>query len=256
MVFIERAQYHTVKKLPEMFMIRRKFIVAMLLSATGVALARVVEFVGGMPWFKQPTVLPEPVVPGPWTFFTAHEAATVEAIADRLIPADALSIGGREAGCALFIDRQLSGDFGKAVTQYRLGPVAAGTPQQGPQFIETPAERYRLGLTALDAHCRDMPNGKPFAELDAARQDAVLTQIESGQISLGAVHGIAFFNLLLQNVREGYFADPIYGGNKDMAGWRLLGFPGARYDFRDVIKRQGEDLKIIPISLLNQAASK
>ncbi|RQT41415.1 gluconate 2-dehydrogenase subunit 3 family protein [Burkholderia cepacia] len=232
-------------------MLRRKFLSSMLLFVAGVATAKAKIIFGGMPWFKDPAVLPDPVVAGGWTFFTADEAETVEAISDRLIPADELGMGGKEAGCAVFIDRQLSGDYGKAATQYRLGEFKKGTPQQGPQFSDTPAERYRKGLAALDSHCRESFRQR-FVAMSPDRQDALLSQIETGQVALGEIEPKAFFNMVLQNVREGYFADPIYGGNKDMAGWKMLGFPGARYDFRDVIGRRGEDLKIIPISLIGR----
>ena len=235
-------------------MLRRNFLVAMVLAAAGVAIARAKVIFGGAPWSKDPVLMPEPVVADGWKFFTAPELAAVNAIADRLIPHDDLSIGGSEAGCALFIDRQLVGDFGQGVARYKLGPVVAGTPQQGPQFIETPAERYRIGLAALDAHCAASFGGKAFAALAPAQQDQVLTDLEAGHISVGKLDPRAFFNLLLQNVREGYFADPIYGGNKDMASWKWLGFPGAQYDFRDQIGQRGKDLKIIPISLLGKKA--
>ncbi len=224
----------------------------MILMAAGIAVARARVIFGGMPWFKDPVMLPEPVVPDGWKFFTAAEVATVEAIADRLIPPDELSIGGKEAGCALFIDRQLAGDYGRAATQYRLGDFKPGTPSQGPQIKDTPAERYRKGLQSLDAHCRTNFGQKTFAALAADQQDGLLKQLEAGQLALANVDAKAFFNLVLQNVREGFFADPVYGGNKDMAGWKMLGFPGAQYDFRDMIGRQGEDLKIIPISLISR----
>jgi gluconate 2-dehydrogenase gamma chain len=233
-------------------LLRRKFLSSLVLMAAGIAVAKARVIFGGMPWFKDPVVLPEPVVPDGWKFFTANEVAAVEAIADRLIPADELSIGGKDAGCALFIDRQLSGDYGRAATQYRLGDIRPGTPSQGPQFKDTPAERYRAGLESLNDHCKQSFSGKAFNELSPAQQDALLTQLEAGSLQLATVDSKAFFNMVLQNVREGFFADPIYGGNKDMAGWKMLGFPGAQYDFRDVIGRQGEDLKIIPISLISR----
>jgi hypothetical protein len=82
-----------------------------------------------------------------------------------------------------------------------------------------------------------------LAAPSADQQDALSTQLESGQLALGAVDSKSFSNLVLQNVREGFCGDPIYGDNKDMAGWKMVGFPGAQYDFRDVIRRRGEDLK-------------
>jgi len=151
----------------------------MILMAAGIAVAKARVIFGGMPWLKDPVVLPEPVVPDGWKFFTADEVSAVEAIADRLIPSDELSIGGKEAGCALFIDRQLSGDYGRAATQYRLGTFKPGTPSQGPQFEDTPAERYRAGLKSLDDHCKQRFGGKAFSALAprAAGQPAQTTRI-------------------------------------------------------------------------------
>jgi gluconate 2-dehydrogenase gamma chain len=188
-------------------------------------------------------------------YLTQSEFDTVAAIAERMIPADELSIGGKEAGCAAFIDRQLAGDFGRAATQYRLGRFIKGTPEQGPQSALTPAERYRQGLAALDAHCRKQL-GKPFTQLDGVEQDGILTQMEQGTLDLGAdVETVPLFELVLQNVREGFLSDPIYGGNKDMASWKMLGFPGAQYDFRDMLDKKGQKLAIIPISLVDNAGN-
>ena len=92
--------------------------------------------------------------------------------------------------------------------------------------------------------------GKAFAELAASEQDEVLKALESGQAQLkGGVSAKSFFELLLQNTIEGFFADPIYGGNRDMAGWRLIGFPSARYDYRDFVSRHGEPYPLPPVAL-------
>jgi len=186
-------------------------------------------------------------------FLTAAEAETLGAIADRLIPADELSIGGKEAGCVAFIDRQLDGTFGQGVSDYRRGPYFQGTPEQGPQNKLTPAQRYRVGLAALAACCQ-REYGKGFAQLDAATQDQLLTRMEANQLALGEVDSKPLFELVLQNVREGFLADPVYGGNKDMASWNMLGFPGARYDFRDYMDRKGEKFNFIPVSLIDSAS--
>jgi gluconate 2-dehydrogenase gamma chain len=192
-----------------------------------------------------------PVYSGGQAFLTAPEKETIAAVFDRLIPADALSIGAVEAGCVEFLDRQLGGDFGKAASQYRLGPYTDGTPEQGPQFRQTPAERYRAGIAALEAHCQKA-SSKRFAALAPAEQDALLSGLETGAIHLDGQDGVAFFALMLQNVREGFLADPMYGGNKDMAAWKMIGFPGARYDFRDVVDKRGQELNILPTSLLQR----
>ena len=233
---------------------RRHFLTSMAVLLFSTALkVKAKIFSGGMPWIIHSVRPPKPVVAGEWKFFTPEEVSLVETLADRIIPADELSIGGKEAGCAVFLDRQLSGDFGKAVTTYRLGPVIQdGLPQAGPQYKDTPAERYKLGLTALNNVAKSRNGGKNFTELSGEQQDDLLRRVESGEIPLAGVNGQLFFNMLVQNMREGFFSDPLYGGNKDMAGWKMLGFPGARYDFRDVIDRRGEDLHIEPVSMLSQ----
>lgn len=182
------------------------------------------------------------------TFLNDAERRTMGAVFDRLIPADDLSMGATEAGCVTFLDRQLAGDWGRAASRYRAGPFRPGTPEQGDQSPFTPRERYRRGIEALDARSRS-DHAKPFADLPVAQQDAVLHAMEAGG------HGDepkALFALMLQNVREGYFADPLYGGNKDMVGWKLIGFPGARYDYRIEIDRPGADLKLDSVSLMDR----
>jgi len=226
--------------------------IAMLAAAGTLPTAKAAIIRGQAPWAPESTQPPEPFKAGGLTFFTAEEATAIGAIADRLIPADELSIGATEAGCVGFIDQQLAGPFGSAGTQYREGPFLEGTPQQGPQFKQTPAERYRMALTALAQYCTGHEK-KTFAELAPERQDTLLTLLEAGTLPLPGMNTASiagFFNLVLQNVREGYFADPMYGGNKGMAGWKLLGFPGAQYDFRDVIGKRGQKLDIIPVSMV------
>lgn len=237
-------------------MVQRRSVLVFLLGLAATAYAKATIIFGGKPFTREITPPPTPVDPSaPWTFFNADEAATIEAIVDRLIPADELSMGGKEAGCAVFLDRQLAGDYGKSVVQYLSGPAAKGTPQQGPQFTNTIAQRYRINLAALENYCRGQYAGKGFSALDADAQDKLLGDLEAGHVTLKDVDGISFFNQLLQNTREGYFADPIYGGNKDMVDWKLVGFPGARYDYRDYIGRRGEDLKLIPVSLIDRVGT-
>lgn len=234
---------------------RRQFLTSM--TALGVAstistLTKAETVKEGQPW--QPGMASTPPTPprqGGLQFLSSHEFATVEAIAERFIPADELSISGKEAGCAVFIDRQLAGDYGNAVAVYRLGRFIKGTPEQGPQSPLTPAQRYRAGLAALDKVTAQQ-YGKAFVELSGEQQDQVLTALEKGKLDLGeSIVSKEFFELLLQNVREGFLADPIYGGNKGMASWKMIGFPGARYDFRDLLGKKGQKLNIIPTSLID-----
>ncbi|HEY4254036.1 MAG TPA: gluconate 2-dehydrogenase subunit 3 family protein [Roseomonas sp.] len=225
-----------------------------LLAATAlVALARVAppaEAATGMPWSANEAYPPTPVVPGPWLFFNADEAQAVEAIVDRLIPADELGPGGRAAGCAVFIDRQLTGPYGTHEWLYMQGPFPSDPlPSQGMQSPLTPRQQYRQGLAALAEYCRTTFAGKTFHQLAPVDQDRVLTGLEKGDIHLNGFSGTMLFNALLANTMEGFFADPIYGGNKDMCGWKLVGFPGTRYDYRDVIANPNKPYTLPPVSL-------
>jgi len=212
------------------------------------------NFIGGvLPWEPGLTSPPVPVRPGPWLYFTAEEAAAVEAIVDRLIPPDESGPGGKGAGCAVFIDRQLEGAFGDARALYMRPPFAVGTPSQGLQSPIVPKERYRASLAALDDYCKATFAGKSFTMLSAAEQDRVLTGLEKDEIKLKGASGKEFFETVLANTIEGFFADPIYGGNRDMVGWKLIGFPGARYDYRDHVGKHNQPYPLPPVSMLGRS---
>ncbi|MDB6452736.1 gluconate 2-dehydrogenase subunit 3 family protein [Falsirhodobacter sp. 20TX0035] len=201
-----------------------------------------------------PAFLPRPAIHGgSFQVLTADiDRRTVTAVFDRLIPADDLGASASEAGCVEFLDMQLAGPFGEGASLYRKGPKLPNEDElaQTPQFIETPRERYATGLAALEAFAQKT-EGASFADLPEPRQDAILKGMEDGTVDLGPdVNTKAFFELMLINVREGYFSDPIYGGNKDMVGWKMIGFPGARYDYRLYADRTGEDLGLEPVSLI------
>ncbi|WP_461349259.1 gluconate 2-dehydrogenase subunit 3 family protein [Bradyrhizobium sp. USDA 4451] len=190
---------------------------------------------------------------GPWQFFTADEARAMEAIVDRIIPPDPETPGGKDAGCAVFIDRQLKGAYGANEGLYMLGPYIKGSKEQGPQSQTPHAELYRKGLAELDAFCRSSQGGKPFAELSADQQDAVLKKIEAGEAKFDGVDAQGFFDTLLKDVPEGFFSDPIHGGNRDMVGWKMIGFPGIRYDYRDWVKRHNERYPYPPVGIAGRA---
>jgi gluconate 2-dehydrogenase gamma chain len=192
---------------------------------------------------------PEPVRPGPWQFFTPEEAATVEALVDRLIPPDPNTPGGKDAGCAVFIDRQLAGGYGEARGLYMRPPFMDGSKEQGSQSPLTPATRYRRSLAALDKHCTASFAGKHLNQLPVELQDKVIAGMENGEVKFEDVSARGFFDLLLQNTQEGFFADPVYGGNRNMVGWRMIGFPGARYDYRDWIERHNEKYPLPPVGI-------
>ena len=209
---------------------------------------------GHLPWSPFAGDPPKPVNPLGWYFFNPGEAATVEAIVNRLIPGDHLSPSGKDCGCAVFIDRQLAGDFGQASRLYTKGPFMPGLATQGYQGDLTPAGRYRLGLRALNDYTNTAYK-KDFRALTPAQQDTVLAGLDGGSITLKLKSGFStkeFFELMLQNTMEGFFADPLYGGNKNMASWKMIGFPGARYDYRDHIDKHNQLYPHGPVSIYGQ----
>jgi gluconate 2-dehydrogenase gamma chain len=216
--------------------------------------AQAANISGRLPWEAFAGEPPRPVNPRGWYFFTPAEASAMEAVVDRLIPADHLSVGGKDAGCAIFIDRQLAGSYGKSSRLYMQGPFTKGLPTQGYQAALAPAGRYREGLRALNDYAHGA-HGKVFAQLSAPQQDEILQDLEGGKIDLKLTSGLSgrsFFELMLQNTMEGFFADPLYGGNKGLAGWKLVGFPGARYDYRDHVDKHNVAYPRGPVSIYGE----
>lgn len=229
---------------------RRKLLLssagAFFVAATSSAGATIIK--GIIPFKPFDYNPPETLGPGGWYFFTPQEGRAIEALVERLIPADDLSVSGKDAGCAEFIDRQLAGSYGTFERLYMQGPFVSGTPEQGDQSPFVPQQRYRIGLAALDAHCRQTLQ-KPFADLSGEQKDKVISGIESGDIAFNEIDSKMFFGILLQNTMEGFFADPIYGGNRDMVSWKMIGFPGARYDYRDYIDLHNQKIDLPPLSI-------
>jgi len=169
-------------------------------------------------------------------FFTPQEATVVVALVDTLIPKDDVGPGGIEAGVPIFIDRELAGAYGRGARMYLDGPFAQGTPQQGYQLPLTLAELYRVGIADLNAWCARTRGGKTFDQLSSADRITALKDIEAGRAEFAQVPARTFFSLLLQNTMEGYFADPMYGGNRNGAVWKMIGFPGAIGIYGEVIE--------------------
>jgi gluconate 2-dehydrogenase gamma chain len=78
----------------------------------------------------------------------------------------------------------------------------------------------------------------------------VIGGLEAGSFALNGADGKEFFGQILTDTRNGFLADPIYGGNKDLAAWKMIGFPGTHYDYSDWIDRHNQrvTLPVIGIS--------
>jgi gluconate 2-dehydrogenase gamma chain len=181
-----------------------------------------------------------------YLFLNTEEAAFIEAAVARLIPADNQWLGAREAGVANYIDKQLGGAWGAGERLYRSGPWQNGTPSQGYQLPFTPAELFRTAIAAINA---ELKTKTPFAKMGADEQDAYLRSLEAGGKNLGGVPSNVFFSALWESTVEGFFSDPVYGGNHDMVAWRMIGFPGAYASYSDLVDRHGIKVGHQPTSL-------
>ena len=156
-------------------------------------------------------------------FFNQEDAATIAAFTERLMPGAAGKPGAREAGVLRYIDLALAGAYADL------------------------QDFYRRSLAQLDAYCRKTYQ-ESFRRLDAARQDEVITALERDQVTgFTWPSGLEFFNIIRTHTMEGLFADPIYGGNQNFAGWRLVGFPGAQSIFTPADMRSRQAFTREPI---------
>lgn len=216
---------------------------------TGVTLAQTTTPATTPAPAPNPAAAAPPGAPYTPVYFNAAEWAFIQAAVARLIPSDDTGPGAIEAGVPEFIDRQMEGAFGHAATWYMQGPFVEVSPLFGYQKKMPPREVYRAGISATDVYCRKQYSDKAFAQLTAAQQDEVLRGLEGGGIVLEGVGATDFFGFLLQNTKEGYFSDPIHGGNKNAAAWKMIGFPGARADYADWVDRPGVKYNLPPVSI-------
>jgi gluconate 2-dehydrogenase gamma chain len=172
-----------------------------------------------------------------YAFLNIEEAAFVEALVDHMVPADDLTPKGTDIGLNIFIDRALAGGWGKGERLYMQGPWKRGTPNQGYQLPLTPAQLYRAGIEATNAYCRKT-YGRTFERLDEKQREEVLIGLSGGKITFDSgLPARTFWGTVYQTVMEGMFSDPIYGGNRNKAGWKLIGFPGVIAVHRENVEK-------------------
>ncbi len=195
-------------------------------------------------------MMSEPTILNAYGYLTPPEIAFLDAAAERLIPTDELGPGAKDAGVTVYIDRQLFSAWGTHGRNYRSGPWLEGTPEQGFQSRLTPQEIFRIGIREINDHCRATYQ-KPFDQLPPEKQDEILKALEQNQIALPSLSSKLFFDLLWRNTEESYFADPMYGGNRGKAGWKLIGFPGVPSGaYREHIDNP-EPYRAEPVSILD-----
>jgi gluconate 2-dehydrogenase gamma chain len=183
-----------------------------------------------------------PAAPALWEVavpltLNATEYAFIGAAVDTLIPADDLTPSGSDCGVAVFIDRQLAGAFGSGARVYRNGPFVKGKPEHGYQLPFTARELFRAGIAATNEWTQ-RTHAKPFDALLEADRAATLKALELGQAPLPGSLSSDFFEALLSLTMEGFFSDPIYGGNRGKVSWKMVGYPGLPATYRVELEAQ------------------
>jgi gluconate 2-dehydrogenase gamma chain len=161
----------------------------------------------------------------PLLTLNADEAAFFSAAYDTIIPADALSPSGTDCGLVTYVDRQLAGAWGNGARMYRNGPFFPAGLEFGYQLPLTPREYFAAGIRAANAWS-EKTYGKSFDRLAPAERGTALTAMENGSAAFDNFESKQFFETLLQSAMEGFFADPIYGGNRGKVSWKMVGYPG------------------------------
>jgi gluconate 2-dehydrogenase gamma chain len=196
---------------------------------------------------------PPPAAAG-YQFLNLAEAAFVEVLVDHMVPADELTPKGTDIGINIYIDRALAGGWGKGERLYMQGPWKLGVPSQGYQLPLTPAQLYRAGIEATNTHCRTT-YGKSFDLLGEQQREEVLVGLSSGKLAFdNGLPARVFWTTVYQTVMEGMFSDPIYGGNRSKAGWRMLGFPGAIAVHRENVEKfRDKKFPVNPIGIADMS---
>jgi len=214
---------------------RRKFLLGAGLAGTVIA-AGISEQAEAQPQPPAPAAAaPPPADTEPFVTLTSAEGAFIVAAVDTLIPADELSPSGSDCGVATFIDRQLGSAWGGGAKMYRSGPFHKGKPEQGYQLALTPREYFAAGIVAANAWSRKNFGGKDFDRLAPSDRVGALKAMEEGKAQFENFDARAFFGQLHGLTMAGFFADPIYGGNRDKVAWKMLGFPGLPATYADKI---------------------
>lgn len=224
---------------------RRSFLLA---SGAGVALTSV-----PMAFHANSKEAPVPLEQYKPSYFTPEEWAFVLAATARLIPSEGEGPGALEARVPVFIDRQLQGEYGAATDWYMAGPHDPSVaPDRGWQTPLNPAQLYRQAIAAVNGWCQ-LRWSKNFKSLAPEQQDEALTALQKGEARLAPELSI-FFSTLLANTKEGYFADPMHGGNHGMQAWVHIGFPGARASYREWVDQHNVKYPLGPVSIQGERA--
>ncbi|WP_391204523.1 gluconate 2-dehydrogenase subunit 3 family protein [Psychrobacillus sp. L4] len=188
-------------------------------------------------------------------FFTRHQDFLVlSAATEQIFPKDENGPGAIELGVPYYIDKQLAGRWGINGRDYRHSPFVGKTvanerssETHGEQSILDRGSIFLHGLRKLDEESQKRFKTS-FDTAKEAQQIEILQDFEDGKVKLNGLLSQEFFGLLFQSTIEGAYSDPLYGGNRNMEGWKMKEFPGAQASYMGVIEKE-EFQKIEPVSL-------
>jgi len=182
-------------------------------------------------------------------FTNMNEFNILAQATERIYPEDENGPGAIGLGVPYYIDHQLAGKWGMNAKMYMQGPFHEGEPEQG---YQTPLKRHEifdLGIEALENYSQSNFNDG-FRSLEGEQQDEVLIAFENNEVDLPGTSSSHFFELLRETTIEGVYADPLYGGNRNMEGWRMKEYPGVQMTYAQEVETE-EFLEIEPSSLHN-----
>lgn len=188
--------------------------------------------------------------PTGYRWLKPSEQGFVEALVNHMCPADSLTPNGVDLGLASYFDQALGGEWGQGARLYMKGPFQQGSANLGYQLGLTPAQLFRTGTEGVADYCKAQ-YGKPFESLAVAEKEAVLVGLRGGTVKLpNGIPAATYFSHVYQLFTEGMFADPIYGGNRDKAGWKMLGYPGVSTQNRqNIVRFKNLPFKVNPTSI-------
>ncbi len=180
-------------------------------------------------------------------FFTRFEDFVIlEQATERIYPEDDNGPGAIGLGVPYFIDKQLAGKWGVNAKDYRQGPFKESEPTADMSSL-TRGELFILGLRKIDEESQKRFK-ETFAKIEAEQKDEILTDFADGNVDMKGIGSNKFFDLLRSATLEGAYSDPMYGGNRNMEGWKMKEFPGSVASYTDMIEEK-EFIKMDPISL-------
>lgn len=170
----------------------------------------------------------------------------LEQATECIYPKDEHGPGAIELGVPYFIDRQLAGSWGTNGKDYRQGPFHENGRSTNTSIVNR-GDIFLMGLRKIDEHSQQLFS-TTFAEADEEQQEEVLLAFEAGEVEMIGTSSAAFFSLLRQTTLEGVYSDPLYGGNKNMGGWKMKEYPGPVPSYANII--EDDEFKLMdPISL-------